>query len=98
MSESVGPGLDGGLAVVGAGEDVSDPDGDEPSVGEPLVEGVGWEMAVEDLGELELDEEAQEQGHVIDPLVGQFEGGVHGGSPTSGLGKPSLYRGGAAGG
>jgi hypothetical protein len=62
------------------------------------VEGVGWEMAVEDLGELELDEEAQEQGHVIDPLVGQFEGGVHGGSPTSGLGKPSLYRGGAAGG
>ena len=84
--------------MVGAGEDVSDPDGDEPAVGESLVERVGREMAVEDLGELELDEESQEQGHVIDAFVGQFEGGVHGGSPTRDLGKPSLYRGGQAGG
>jgi hypothetical protein len=83
----VGPGLNGGLAMVGAGKDVSDPDGDEPSVGETLVERVGGEVAVEDLGEFELDEESQEQGDVIDTFVGQFEGGVHSGSPTSGLGK-----------
>ena len=89
----LGPGLDGGLAVVGLGEDVGDPDGDEPAVGEPLVEGVGREVAVEDLGELELDQEAQEQGDVIDTFVGQFEGGVHGGSPTRAWGKASLYRG-----
>jgi hypothetical protein len=82
--EFLGPGLDGGLAVVGSGEDVGDPGGDEPAVGEPLVEGVGREVAVEDLGELELDEESQEQGHVIDAFVGQFEGGVHGGAPTRG--------------
>ena len=44
-------------------------------------------MAVEDLGELELDQEAQEQGDVIDAFVGQFEGGVHGGTPTRVLGK-----------
>ena len=88
--EFLGPGLDGGLAVVGVGEDVGDPDGDEPAVGEPLVEGVGGEVAVEELGELELDEEAQEQGDVIDAFVGQFEGGVHGGAPTRGWGKASL--------
>ena len=60
----------------------------------------GWarEVAVEDLGELELDQEAQEQGDVIDTFVGQFEGGVHGGTPTRVWGKPSLYRGGPAGG
>ena len=61
------------------------------------MEGVGREVAVEDLGELELDQEAQEQGDVIDAFVGQFEGGVHGGSPTRVWGKPSLYRAGPAG-
>jgi hypothetical protein len=76
--------------MIGVGEDVSDPDGDEPAVGESLVEWVWREMAVEDLGEAELDQEAQEQGDVIDAFVGQFESGVHGVSPTSGLGKPSL--------
>jgi hypothetical protein len=96
--ESLGPGLDGCLAVVGAGEDVGDPGGDEPAVGESLVERVGGEVAIEDLGELELDEESQEQGHVIDAFVGQFEGGVHGGTPTRGRGKSSLYRAGWAGG
>src|SRR5207248_6900585 len=94
--EVVGAGRDGGGAVVGVGEDVCDPDGGEPAVGESLVKRVGRVMAVEDLGEAELDEESQEQGYVIDAFVGQFEGGVHGGSPTSGLGKPSLYRGGPA--
>jgi hypothetical protein len=92
------PGLDGGLSMVGVGEDVGDPDGAEPSIGESLVEGVGGVVAVEDLGEIELDEESEEQRHVIDTFVGQFEGGVHGGSPTRDWGKPSLYRGGRAGG
>jgi hypothetical protein len=94
----LGPGLDGGLAVIGVGEDVGDPDGGEPAIGETLVERMGREVAVEDLGESELDEEAQEQGHVIDSFMGQFEGSDHGGSPTKGLGKPSLYRGEPAGG
>ena len=85
--EAFDPLLDVGLAVVGLGEDVSDPDGDEPAVGETLVEGMGREMAVEDLGEPEFDQEAQEQGDVIDAFVGQFEGGVHGGSPTRSSGK-----------
>ena len=74
--------LNGGLAVVGSGEDVGDPDGDEPSIGESLVEGVCREVSVEDLGEFERDEESQEQGQIIDAFVGQFEGGVPGGAPT----------------
>jgi hypothetical protein len=94
--EILGPGLDGGLAVVGAGEYVSDPNGDDPAVGESLVERVGREMAVEDRGESEVAEESQEEGYIIDTLVGQFEGGVHGGSPTRDLGRSSLYRGGQA--
>jgi hypothetical protein len=97
VPEPVGPVLDGGLAVVGVGEDVGNPGGDEPAVGEPLVEWVWREVSVEDLGESELDEEAEEQGDVIDTFVGQFEGGVHGGSPTRVRGKPSLYRAGGAG-
>jgi hypothetical protein len=93
----LGPGLDRGLAVVGAGEDVGDPHGGEPAVGESLVEGVGREVAVEDLGELEPDQEAQEQGDVIDTFVGQFESSVHGGTPTRVWGTPALYRAGPAG-
>ena len=62
--------------MVGLGEDVGDPDGDEPAVGETLVEGMGREMAVEDLGEAEFDQEAQQQGDVIDAFVSQFEGGA----------------------
>ena len=85
--EAVDPLLDVGLAVVGLGEDVGDPDGDEPAVGETLVEGMGREMAVEDLGEAELDQEAQEQGDVIDAFVGQFEGGVHGRHSDEGFGE-----------
>ena len=81
--EPLGPFLDGGLAVVGLGEDVSDPDGDEPAVGESLVEGVGREMAVEDLGESEFDQEAEQQGDVIDTFVGQFQGGVQYSSLTT---------------
>ena len=91
--EAVDPLLDVGLAVVGLGEDVGDPDGDEPAVGEPLMERMGREMAVEDLREAEFDQEAHEQGDVIDPFVGQFQGGAHGGTPTRTSGKASLYRG-----
>ncbi len=87
--ELLGPGLDGGHAVVGVGEDVGEPDG-----GESLVKGMGGEVSVEDFGEFELEEQAQKQGHVIDAFVGQFEGGVHGGSPTRWWAKPSLCRGG----
>ena len=73
---------DVGLAVIGVGEDVGDPDGDEPALGEALMMGVGRKELVEELREAELDEEAEEQGDVIDALVGQLQGGVHGGSPT----------------
>ena len=55
--------------------------------------GVGWEELVEELREAELDEEAEEQGDVIDAFVGQLQGGVHGGAPTKAWGKASLYRG-----
>jgi len=92
----LGPGLDRGLSVVGVGEDVGDPNGDEPSIGESLVKGVGREVSVEDFRELKLDEKPEEEGDVIDAFVGQFEGGIQGGAPTSGLGKPSLYRSGRA--
>jgi hypothetical protein len=68
--------------VIGAGEDVGDPDRDEPALGGPLMMGVGWEGLVEELRQAELDEEAEEQGDVIDAFVGQLQGGVHGGSPT----------------
>jgi hypothetical protein len=89
--EPIDPLLDVGLAVVGLGEEVSDPDGDEPAVGETLVEGMEWEMAVQDLGELEFDQEAQDQGDVIDALVGQFESGAPDRAPTRSSGKTSLY-------
>ena len=50
--------------------------------------GVGWEGLVEELRQAELDEEAEEQGDVIDAFVGQLHGGVHGGSPTKAGEKP----------
>jgi hypothetical protein len=90
--KAVDPPLDGGLAMVGLGEDRGDPDGDEPTAGEALVEGMWGEMAVEDLGESQSDQEAQQQGDVIDAFVSQFQGGVQGGTPTRAGGKASLYR------
>src|SRR5262249_15050991 len=90
--EAVGRLLDGGLAMVGLREDVADPDGDEPAVGEPLVEGMRREMPIQDLGQTESDQEAEQQGDVVDALVSQFEGGVHGGTPTRAGGTASLYR------
>jgi hypothetical protein len=83
--------LDVGLPVVGLGEDVGDPDGDEPAVGKPLMERMGREMPVEDLRELEFPEEARQQGHVIDTFMSQHQGSVHDGSPTKTWGKGSLY-------
>ena len=59
VPKTLDPLLDVGLAVVGLGENVGDPDRDQPAVGETLVEGVRREMAVEDLGKLELDQKAE---------------------------------------
>ena len=43
---------------------------------------MGGEELVEELRKAELDEEAEEQGDVIDAFVGELQGGVHGGAPT----------------
>jgi hypothetical protein len=59
-----------GLAVVSLGENVRDPDRDQPAVGESLVEGVRRELAIDDLGKPEFHQEAQQQGNIIDTLVG----------------------------
>jgi hypothetical protein len=84
LAESVGPVADGALAVIGVGEDVGDPDGDEPALGESPMVRVGDEVVVEELGESELDEEPEEQGDVIDAFVSQLDGGggIHGSAPT----------------
>ena len=58
---------------------------------------MGMKELVEELRKAELDEEAEEQGDVIDAFVGQFQGGVHGVAPTKAGGKASLYRGGGGG-
>jgi hypothetical protein len=90
--QAVDPFLDVGLAVISPGEDVGDPDGDEPAVGEAQVEGMWREMAVEDLGQAESDQEGQQQGDVVDRFVGEFQGGTRrglGGKPrrTAGDGR-----------
>jgi hypothetical protein len=71
--------------VIGVGEDVGDPEGDEPALGESLMVRVGDEVLVEELWEAELDEESEEQGDVIDAFVSQLDGGgggIHGSAPT----------------
>jgi hypothetical protein len=93
MVERVGPGADVGLAVIGLGEDVSDPDGDEPSLGESLMVGVGLEVLVEEMGETKLDQESEEQRDVIDAFVSQLQGSFHGVAPTSHGGKPRCIAG-----
>ena len=80
--EFVGPGADVRLAVIGLGEDVRDPEGDEPTEGQPLMVGVGLEVVVEELRETESDEEAEDQGDVVNPFVNEAEGGWHGGAPA----------------
>ena len=78
VSEAVDPLLDVGLAVIALGEDVGDPDGDQPAVGESLVEGVWWDDAVDGLGDTESDQEADQQWDIIDALVDQIRGGAAG--------------------
>ena len=73
MVQVGGPVADVALAVVGLREDVSDPDGDEPAVREPLMEGMCWEMTIENLGKAKLDEEAQQQGYIVDTFVSELQ-------------------------
>ena len=73
MVQTGGPITDVALAVVGLGKDVGDPDGDEPAVGESLMEGMCREMAIKDLGQAKLDEEAQQQGHIADTFVSELQ-------------------------
>ena len=68
--------------MIGLGEDVGDPEGDEPTEGKPLMMGVGLEVVVQEVGEPELDQEAEDQGNVVDAFVNEAEGGRHGGAPT----------------
>src|SRR4051812_16327796 len=68
--------------MIGLGKDVGDPEGNEPALGESLMQGVRGEELVEDLGEAELDQEAEEQRDVVDAFVSQLQGGFHGGTPT----------------
>ena len=72
------------LAVIGPGEDVGDPERDEPTEREAAMVGVGLEVRVEEMGEAESDEEAKDQRDVVDAFVGEAEGGGHGGAPTRG--------------
>jgi hypothetical protein len=69
------PGADVGLAVISLGEDVGDPEGDEPTEGEPPMVWMGLEVLVEEVGELESDEEAEDQGDVVDAFMSEAEGG-----------------------
>jgi hypothetical protein len=71
-----------GLAVIGLGEHGSDPQGDEPTERESLMVGMGLEVLVEEVGESELDQEAEDQGNVIDAFVNEAQCGRHGGAPT----------------
>src|SRR5262249_13187255 len=72
----VDPQLNGRFAMVPLGEDVGEPDGDEPAVGESLMERMARQDAVDGLGDAEFDQEGDEQGDIIDPLVDQFQGGA----------------------
>jgi hypothetical protein len=80
--EFVGPTADVGLAMIGLGEKVSDPEGNEPTERQSLMVGVGLEVVVEEVGEPELDQEAEDQRDVIDAFVNETECGRHGGAPT----------------
>src|SRR5262249_55520242 len=84
MVELVGPVADVGLTVIGPGEDVGDPEGDEPTEGESAVVRVRLEVRVEEPGKAESDEEAQDQWDVVNAFVTEAEGGGHGGAPARG--------------
>ena len=81
--EAVDPLLDVGLAVVGLGEDVGDPDGDEPAVGEPLMEGMGREMRSRISGNRSLIKKPTSRGTSstrswVSSRVGRWRGGFAG--------------------
>src|SRR5215210_1907407 len=72
------PLLDRRFAVIAFGEDVGDPDGGQPAVGESLVEMMSSQMPIEDRGEVELLGQADQQGDVVDAFVDQGQGLGHG--------------------
>jgi hypothetical protein len=67
------PVADVDFAVIGVREDIGDPDGDDPPLGESLMKGMGDEDLVEELRETELDEEADEQGDIVDAFMSQLQ-------------------------
>ena len=73
MVQVGGPVADVALTVVGLREDERDPDGDEPAVGEPFMERMCWEMAIESPGKAKLDEKAQEHGPIVDTFVSELQ-------------------------
>ena len=82
MVQVGGPVANVGLAVVGLGEDVGDPDRDEPAVGESLMERMCREMAIEDLGEAQLDKEAEQQRDIVDAFMSELQGCIHSRAPS----------------
>jgi hypothetical protein len=64
-----GPVLDGHLAVVGLGEDEGNPRGSQGAIGETLVEVVVAQMALQDVRQAELFDDAEEEGDVIHAFV-----------------------------
>jgi hypothetical protein len=51
---ATGPILDRNLAMVGLGKDEGEPDGGEPTIGNPLMETMGAQVVVQDLRETQL--------------------------------------------
>ena len=82
MVQVGGPVANVGLAGVGLGEDIGDPDSDEPAVGESLMERMCREMAIEDLGEAQLDEEAEQQRDIVDAFMSELQGCIHSRAPS----------------
>jgi hypothetical protein len=63
------PVLDGDLAMVGLGEDEGNPGGRQRAVAESLMVVVRAEMALQDVRQSELLDDAQEQGDVVHAFV-----------------------------
>jgi len=69
MLKIVGPGLNGGLSMIGLGEQVGDVADEEVAIGQPLVEWVVPKVLVEDIGEVQLPHLTEQQRHIIDPFL-----------------------------
>src|SRR5206468_2769924 len=63
------PVLDGYLAMVGLGEDEGNPGGSRRAVAESLMEVVRAQMALQDVRQPELLDDAEEQGDVVHAFV-----------------------------